>query len=95
MSYDQHNTGFLRYDDFKAWLVNSPKIMEVFSGSFHEEIWSLEVVRQPSAAHNRRQTGGVLCGLCGGRKKAPIVHLNSALRQMIAGEAGWIYRCNA
>jgi hypothetical protein len=39
--FDQDQTGYLTYSEFKTWLLTNNKIMEVFSGSFHEEIWSL------------------------------------------------------
>jgi aminopeptidase-like protein len=53
--YDKHHEGSLDYEEFKEWIQSCPKIMEVFSGSFHEEIWSIEITHHESSNLTRRK----------------------------------------
>jgi hypothetical protein len=70
--------------------------MEVFSGSFHEEIWSLGVPMQSESsglvAKKAKPKTGLFCGLCGPRTPK-VKNLSTVLRYaMISGEEGFIYR---
>ena len=64
--YDVEKDGALTYEEFKEWLQNNPKVMEVFSGSFHEEIWSTSLPSERVEVSKRKKKAGNWCGL--GRK---------------------------
>lgn len=84
-------TDSIDFEQFKRFITQNPRIMEVFSSTFHEDVWSIKlgsILPERSTIHTTRRKR---CFSCFGSERDRNV-TSASTQGFLQEKAGWLYR---